>query len=162
VDVNNALNGEGPYSAERSGTLPSLSLLKLCFSGKYTQEELGKLLAGKGGMVSHLGTNNAKEVEDKALEGEQASSLIFEGMIYQTAKLIGEMSAVLSGKIDAIVLTGGMARSKYLCKAISEYTAHIAPLMVYPGEDEMAALAENAYAVISKEMQASSYCERPL
>lgn len=162
VDVNNALNGEGPYSAERSGTLPIISLLKLCFSGKYSREEMIKLLAGKGGMVSHLGTNNAKEVEDRALEGEKEFSLIFEGMIYQTAKTIGEMSAVLWGRVDAIVLTGGMARSKYLCKVISDYTSYIAPLMVYPGEDEMAALAENAFAVINREMSPSTYCERPL
>ncbi len=160
VDVNNALNGEGPYSAERSGTLPILSLLKLCFSGKYSREEMIKLLAGKGGMVSHLGTNNAKEVEGKALEGDKECHLIFEGMIYQTAKTIGEMSAVLWGRVDAIVLTGGMARSKYLCKAISDYTSFIAPLMVYPGEDEMAALAENAFAVLTKEMQTNIYCER--
>jgi butyrate kinase len=162
VDVNNALNGEGPYSAERSGTLPTISLMKLCFSGKYSREEVVKLLAGKGGMVSHLGTNNAKEVEDRALEGEKEFSLIFEGMIYQTAKTIGEMSAVLWGRVDAIVLTGGMARSKYLCKSISDYTSYIAPLMVYPGEDEMAALAENAFAVIRRETLASCYYERPL
>ncbi len=157
VDVNNALNGEGPYSAERSGSLPSLSLLKLCFSGKYTHQEMIKKLAGQGGMVSHLETNNAKTVEDKAMEGNAQYKLLFDGMIYQTAKLIGEMGAVLYGEVDAIVLTGGMARSKYLCKEIEEYTSRIAPTKVFPGEDEMAALAENAYAVITGEMKPGKY-----
>ena len=150
IDVNNALNGEGPYSAERSGTIPSLSLLKLCFSGKYSCDEMLKKLAGQGGMVSHLGTNNAKIVEDKAMEGDKDYQIVFDGMIYQTAKMIGEMSAVLSGEVDAIVLTGGMARSKYLCNEVKAYTSHIAQLMVYPGEDEMAALAENAFFIIQK------------
>ncbi len=159
VDVNNALNGEGPYSAERSGTLPSLSLLKLCFSGKYTKEEMMKKLAGQGGMVSHVNSNNAKTIEDKAMEGDKQHKLLFDGMIYQTAKIIGEMSAVLSGDVDAIVLTGGMARSKYLANEIGDYTSYIAPIKVFPGEDEMAALAENAFSVISGESEAFSYKE---
>lgn len=157
IDVNNALNGDGPFSAERSGTLPTGQLADICFSGQYNKEEMIKLLAGKGGMVSHLGTNNAKEVEDKAELGDESCLFITHAMIYQIAKTIGEMSCVLSGEVDAIVFTGGMAYSKMIIKQIEDYIAFIAPFLVYPGEDEMEALAVNIFRVLTGKVEAKVY-----
>jgi len=157
IDVNNALNGEGPMSAERSGSLPVLALAELCFSGKYTPAEIRKLIAGKGGMVSHLGTNNAKEVEERAEQGDPECKRIMDAMLYQMAKLIGEMSTVLQGKVDRIVYTGGMAYSKIIDKQLDEYVSYIAPSLIYPGEDEMEALALNIYHVITGEMKPNVY-----
>lgn len=157
VDVNNALNGDGPFSAERAGSLPTGQLAKLCFNGNFTKEEIKKRLAGNGGMVSHLGTNNAKEVEDRAEMGDKNCLFITHAMIYQIAKTIGEMSAVLSGNVDAIVFTGGMAYSKMIIKQIEEYVSFIAPFLVYPGEDEMEALAINIYRVLENQFIAKTY-----
>jgi len=157
VDVNNALNGDGPFSAERSGSLPTGQLAKLCFSGEFNKEEMKKKLAGKGGMVSHLGTNNAKEVEDKAEMGDEDCLFITHAMIYQIAKTIGEMSAVLCGKVDAVVFTGGMAYSKMIIKQIEDYISFIAPILVYPGEDEMEALAINVFRVLIGQIEAKKY-----
>lgn len=157
IDCNNALNGDGPMSAERSGSLPTLALADLCFSGKYTQAEIKKLNAGKGGMVSHLGTNNAKEVEERAEKGDPACMKVMDAMIYQMAKLIGEMSTVLEGKVDRIIYTGGMAYSKVIDKRLDEYISYIAPSLVYPGEDEMEALAVNIYNVLIGEMKPNVY-----
>jgi butyrate kinase len=157
IDVNNALNGEGPFSAERAGTLPTGQLAKMCFSGEFSKDEMKKKLGGKGGMVSHLGTNNAKEVEDLAEQGDARCLHITHAMIYQIAKTIGEMSAVLSGEVDAIVFTGGMAYSKMIIKQIEEYISFIAPFLVYPGEDEMEALAINIYRVLTGRFEAKNY-----
>jgi butyrate kinase len=157
IDVNNALNGEGPFSAERAGTLPTGQLANMCFSGEFTKDEMKKKLGGKGGMVSHLGTNNAKEVEDKAELGDEICLFITHAMIYQIAKTIGEMSAVLFGNVDAIVFTGGMAYSKMIIKQIEDYISYIAPFLVYPGEDEMEALAINIYRVLTGKFEAKIY-----
>lgn len=157
IDVNNASNGEGPFSAERAGTIPSWQLAKMCFSGEYTKDEIKKKLAGKGGMVSHIGTNNAKEVEDKAELGDEKCLFITHAMIYQIARTIGEMSTVLNGNVDAIVFTGGMAYSKMILKQIEEYVSFIAPFLVYPGEDEMEALAINVLHVLNHELEAKIY-----
>jgi butyrate kinase len=157
IDVNNALNGEGPFSAERAGTLPTGQLAKMCFCGEFSKEEMKKKLAGKGGMVSHLGTNNAKEVEDKAELGNEECLFITHAMIYQIAKTIGEMSSVLYGEVDAIVFTGGMAYSKLIIKQIEDYVMFIAPFLVYPGEDEMEALATNIYRVLIGQFSAKMY-----
>ena len=157
IDVNNALNGDGPFSAERAGSLPTLPLAKMCFSENYSKEEMKKKLAGKGGMVSHLQTNNAKEVEDRAEEGDNDCLFITQAMIYQIARVIGEMSAVLCGEVDAIVFTGGMAYSKMIIEQIESYISFIAPFLVYPGEDEMEALAVNIYRVLLGSTIAKNY-----
>lgn len=157
IDVNNALNGDGPFSAERAGSLPTLPLAKMCFSGKFTKEEMKKKLAGKGGMVSHLQTNNAKDVEDRAEKGDKECLLITQAVIYQIARTIGEMSTVLCGKVDAIVFTGGMAYSKMIIDQIESYISFIASFKIYPGEDEMEALAVNIYRVISGSAVAKTY-----
>lgn len=157
IDVNNALDGEGPYSPERSGGLPVGDLVKMCFSGKYTMEEIKKKITGKGGFVAYLGTNNTIEVAEAAVSGDEKAKLIFEGMGYQVAKEIGKSAAVLSGKVDAIILTGGIAHGKQVTSYIKERVEFIAPVVIYPGEDELLALAEGAVRVLKGEEEARIY-----
>lgn len=157
VDVNNGLNGEGPFSPERSGTLPAGQLIDICFSGKFTKAEINRMVLGEGGYVSYLGTNDAKEVEERAAAGDENAAFIQEALFYQTAKIIGEMATVLEGKVDAILLTGGMAYSVKLEKYIKQKAGFIAPVYVYPGEDELAALAMNALRVARCEEVVKEY-----
>ena len=152
VDVNNALDGEGPFSPERSGSLPVGDLAKLCFSGKYTHAEIKKMLTGQGGLVAYLGTNDGREVRRRIDEGDAQAKLVYEALAYQVAKEIGSMAAVLKGKVDAVLLTGGLAYDKdYLIARISERVSFIAPVVTMPGEDEMSALAEGALRVLRGE-----------
>lgn len=157
VDVNNALDGEGPFSPERAGGLPAEGLLKLCFSGKYTMDEIKKKMVGKGGLVAYLKTNDAREVEKMIEEGNKEAELIYRAMAYQIAKEIGNCAAVLCGQVDAIVLTGGIAHSKMLTGWIKERVEFISQVMIYPGEDEMSALAEGGLRVLRGEEKAKEY-----
>lgn len=157
IDVNNALDGEGPFSPERSGGVPVGDLVKLCYSGKYSIEDIKKKITGKGGFVAYLNTNNAIEVDKAAAAGDEKAKLIFEAMGYQVAKEIGKCSAVLCGKVDAIILTGGIAYGKAMVSYIKERVEFIAPVVVYPGEDELLALAEGALRVLKGEEQAKIY-----
>jgi len=157
IDVNNALNGEGPFSPERSGTLPSGQLIATCFSGKYTKSEVDRMVVGEGGYVSFMGTNNAQEVEKLAESGNETAQQYQEALFYQVAKLIGEMAVVLEGKVDGILLTGGMAFSKNLENYIRQKTGFIAPVFSYPGEDELEALAMNALRVARGEVEPKIY-----
>jgi len=143
VDVNNALNGDGPFSPERSGGLPAAQLAELCFSGLYTREEILTMITGKGGMVAYLGTNNFRDVCRKADEGDPESILIRDAAAYQIAKEIGSASTVLEGKVDAIILTGGMAYQEDHINRIKSMVGFIAKIVVYPGEDELKSLAFN-------------------
>jgi len=156
VDVNNALDA-GPFSPERSGTLPLTDLIELCYGGRFTKETFKKHLIGKGGLVSHLGTNSTIEVEKRIAAGDTHARLVSQAMAYQIAKEIGAMATVLHGQVDAIVLTGGVARWKELVAWIRERVAFIAPVQVYPGEDEMLALAEGALRVLRGEEEAKTY-----
>lgn len=151
VDVNNALDGDGPMSPERSGSLPVGGLTSLCFSGKHTLKEVQKMINGKGGLVAHLGTNDLREVEKRIEAGDEKAALVFEAMSLQISKEIGSCAAVLKGEVDAIVLTGGLAYSDKLCARIGSRVEFIAPILRYPGEDEMQALAEGAYRVLLSE-----------
>lgn len=157
VDVNNALNGDGPFAPERAGGLPTISLMDLCLSGKYTYEEMKKMLAGKGGLVSHLGTNSAIEVEKRIADNDEYARLVYEAMAYQVAKSVGEMATVLMGEVDAIVLTGGLANSDILVNWIQERVSFIAPVLVYAGEDEMRALALGVLRVLRGEEKEKTY-----
>jgi butyrate kinase len=157
VDVNQALDGEGPFSPERSGTLPVGALAKLCFSGEYTLEEIKKMITGKGGFVAYLGTNDAYEVEKLAESGNQKAKLIHDAMAYQVSKEIGAMATVLQGNVDAILLTGGIAHGKPFVDYVTEHVSFIAPVFVYPGEDEMKALVSNVLRVINKEIEVLEY-----
>lgn len=157
VDVNNALDGEGPFSPERTGGLPIGDLIKMCFSGKYTIEEVKKKITGKGGIVAYLDTNDAREVENRASAGDEKAKLVFEAMGYQVAKEIGKNAAVLCGKVDAIILTGGIAYSKKMVSYIEEMVDFIAPVVIYPGEDEPYALAMGGLRVLNGEEEAKEY-----
>ncbi len=142
IDVNNALSGDGPFSPERSGGLPIFSLIELCYSGKYSESELKKALVGGGGLTSYLGTSDAREVERRILAGDEKARLVYEAMAYQVAKEIGAAAAVLKGDVDAILLTGGLAYGERFVNWIVDRIGFIAPVYVYPGEDELTALAE--------------------
>lgn len=156
IDVNNGLDGDGPFSPERTGTLPLGDLITLCFSGEYTQEQVKKLLIGKGGLVSYFQTNDVREIEKKASTDKKAK-LILGAMAYQIAKEIGVCAAVLKGKVEAIALTGGLAYSKVLTENIIESVNFIAPVHIYPGEHEMEALAEGALRVLNGSEKAKEY-----
>ncbi len=157
VDVNQALDGEGPFSPERSGTLPSADLVRLCFSGKYTQKEILTMIKGKGGLAAFLGTNSAYEVEQRASAGDEYARFIFEAMAFQVAKAIGAMSTVLKGEVDGILITGGIAHGKWFVNQVIERVYKIGPVHVYPGEDEMRALAINGLMVLKGEIEVKEY-----
>ncbi|HOE05412.1 MAG TPA: butyrate kinase [Bacteroidales bacterium] len=157
VDVNNALNGEGPFSPERSGDLPSWQLAKLCLSGKYTEAEIKKMITGLGGFVAYVGTNDAYEIEKRCNEGDTKAQFYSDAMAYQVAKEIGAMATVLKGKVDGILLTGGIAYNKQFCGFIEDMTGFIGPVKTYPGEDEMLALAMNGLMVLRGEMEPKVY-----
>jgi len=160
IDVNNALDGDGPFSPERSGSLPVGQLIDLCFSGRYSQEEIYRMVVGEGGYVAYLGTNNAHEVRRRAESGDEMALFIEEALAYQVAKSIGEMAVALSGQVDAILLTGGMAHNDTLLGFIKKRVGFIAPVFVYPGEDELGALAMNALMVARGELIAKKYTPR--
>ncbi len=157
VDVSNGLDGEGPFTPERSGGLPSLGVIELCYSGKYSQEGMMRKLVGAGGLVAHLGTNDAVEVEKRIEAGDEHARLVYEAMAYQVAKEIGAYATVLSGDVDAIVLTGGLAHSRRIVGWISERVDFIAPVVVYPGENEMQALALACLRVLRGEETVKVY-----
>jgi len=157
IDVNNALNGDGPFSPERAGSIPNIALVELCFSGKHTKEEILKMLAGHGGFVSHLGTNSLIEANKMIEMGDSYALLVFEAMCYQIAKEIGMHAAVLKGDIDGIVLTGGLANSAKLVEKVKEYVSFIAPIFVYAGEHEMEALAKGVLRVARGEEKYKIY-----
>ena len=157
IDVNNALDGEGPFSPERSGTLPAGQLIDLCFSKKYQKDEIRRMVIGEGGYVAYLGTNDAMEVEKRAADGEELAIKIQDALGYQVAKAIGEMAVVLNGYVDAILLTGGLAYSKYLTRFITSKVEFISEVHVYPGEDELEALALNALRVATGEIEPLDY-----
>ncbi|MFZ7945172.1 butyrate kinase [Neobacillus sp. 19] len=160
VDVNNGLHGEGPLSPERAGTVPAGDLIALCYSGEYYREELMKKLVGQGGLIGYLGTSDAVNVEKRIEAGDQEAKLVYEAMAYQVAKEIGAASTVLSGKVDAIILTGGLAYGKGFVKSISDRINWIADIIVQPGEDELQALAEGALRVLRGEEAVKVYQEK--
>ena len=153
IDTNNGLNGDGPFSPERAGGLPSGQFAELCFSGNYTLEEVKKMLTGKGGMVAYLGTNNAVEIEARIEKGDREAELILSAMAYQVAKEIGSMYTVLYGEVDAIILTGGLAYGKIFVDQIIERVNKLAPVLVYAGEDEMQSLAFNGLMALKGEIE---------
>ena len=157
VDVNNALDGEGPFSPERAGSLPAKELVNLCFSGKYTQDEILKMISGKGGVFSHLGTTDMIEAEKMMNNGDEHAKLVINAMIYHIAKAIAEKGAVLCGKIDAILITGGIAYWQYMVDELKKRVDWMAPVHVYPGEDEMSALAENAFGALNGDIKVMKY-----
>lgn len=158
IDSNNSLYGDGPFSPERAGTLPNAALINMCFSGEYTKEEMLRLMTGKGGLTAYLGTNSGKIVEDKALAGDEKSREVYLAMAYQISKEVGAMGAAL-GEVDAIAITGSLARSPLLMDFIREHVSFIAPIYVVPGENEMEALAAGALRYLRGEEKAIQYAK---
>jgi butyrate kinase len=150
IDATNSRE-EGAFSTERSGSVPVVELVRLCFSGRYTQEQVETMLTREGGLTSYLGTRDLPEVERRIAEGDQYAGLVFRAMVYQISKEIGAMSCVLRGRVDAILLTGGMAHSQRLTSALQASVQWIAPVKIYAGEDELRALAEGVLRVIRHE-----------
>ncbi len=150
VDMCDA-RGEGPFSCERSGGVNSYLMMELAFSGKYTRDELKRKISSQSGLFGHLGTKDAREVEQRAQAGEAKAKLILDAMIYQTAKEIGAQSAALGGKVDKIIITGGIAYSPTIMKQLSDMVSFIAPVHIVPGEEELPALAQGALRVLNKE-----------
>ena len=156
VDVTNSME-EGSFGMDRAGGVPCMQLLKLAFSGKYEFKELKRKLFGEGGMYSYLGTKDFRDVEKRIINGDDEAILITDSMIYQIAKDVGAMATVLNGKVDAILITGGLAKSNWLVKNLRRRIEFIAPVHVYPGEDELRALTEGALRVLKGEEQAKIY-----
>lgn len=157
IDVNNALDGDGPFSPERAGTLPAGDLVALCFSGQYAHDDIKKMLCGKGGLVAHLGTTDGEALEARIAAGDVAVRKTVEAMAYHIAKEIGAAASVLYGQVDAIAVTGGLAHWTRLVNLIKARVRFIAPVRVYPGEDEIGALAQGALRVLAGEEAAKIY-----
>ena len=157
VDTQNALDGDGPFSPERSGSLPTGQLVSLCFSGKYTAGEVRKMLAGHGGLVAYTGSNDMRDLLKAAAEGDKEIAATVDAFHYQIGKEVGAMAAVMKGKVDQIILTGGIAYGQETVDAITDMVGWIAPITVYPGEDELLALAQGALRVLNGEEPARVY-----
>lgn len=157
IDVFNALDGDGAFSPERAGAVPSGALIKMCFSGKYTEKEVYKKIVGNGGFNAYMGTNDMREVENLVLKGDQKATEVRDAFVFQVAKDIGSMACVLNGKVDQIIFTGGIAYDKGVVNCLKEKTGWIAPITVYPGEDELLALAQGAMRVMNGEEKAMTY-----
>ena len=147
----------GGFSPERSGSIPMLEMLELCYSGEHTKMQMHKMIRGQGGMFAHLGTSNCQEIEKRIEDGDELAKKVFEAQAYQIAKTIGLLSIVLKGDCDAIILTGGLAHSKALTKLISEYVEFIAPVIIMPGENEMQALAQGGLRLLDSKEQIHEY-----
>ena len=157
IDVFNALDGEGAVSPERAGAVPSGALVKMCFSGKYTEKEVYSKIVGKGGFNAYLGTNDMRNVTKMANEGDAHAAEVKAAFIYQVAKDIGSMACVLEGKVDQIIVTGGIAYGAEVIEALKKMAGWIAPFTVYPGEDELLALAQGALRVLNGEESVKEY-----
>lgn len=157
VDVNDSVQGDGPFSSNRSGGLPVGPLIRLCFSGKYTEKELIERVTSQSGIIAHIGTNQMEIVEKNALAGNEKSKLILDAMCYQVAKSIGAAAAVLEGKVDAVILTGGIIKGKYTAEEIARRVSFIAKVIFYPGEEEMKALTNGVLRVLRGEEKAKIY-----
>ena len=157
VDVNNALDGDGPFSPERSGAIPIGDLARICYSGSVSHEELKKKIKGNGGLQSYLGTNDGRVVKKMIDSGDEMALLVYQAMAYQVAKEIGSCATVLKGEVDAVIITGGLAYDELFTSWIIERVEFIAPILIYPGEAEMTALAEGGLRVLRKEEDAREY-----
>ncbi len=157
IDVNQGYDGEGPVAPLRSGTLPAGDLVRLCFSGEYEKEQVLKMLTGEGGLFAWFGTMSTIEIEQMALSGNKQAKLVFSAMAYQVAKHIGSMFAVLEGKVDAILISGGIANSKYFTDMVLKRVRDIAPVHVFPGSDEIEALGMNGLMALKGEIDIQDY-----
>lgn len=157
IDVNNAFDGEGPFSPERAGSLPPGSLIDLCYSRRYTREQLKRRISGNAGLAAHLGTTDVRAIVKSIEEGDTKAELVLNGMIYQVAKAIGSAAVTLYGRVDAILLTGGVSFSEYVVDRVRSRVEFLAPVYIYPGENEMLALAANGLGALRGELPIKEY-----
>ena len=157
IDTTDSLGGDGPITPERAGTVPAFPIVEMCFSGKYTKEQIKKMLVGEGGAMAYFGTKDFREIASRAAGGDSQASLFLRGYCASVAKYIGYFSTDVSGKVDAIILTGGIANNKDITDEIASRVGFIAPVVIYPGENELASLAENGYGIISGEFRVRQY-----
>jgi butyrate kinase len=157
IDVNDALSGEGPFTPERTGLIPAIPLINMCFSGEYTEKEMIEKITRSGGMKAYLGTSDLRDVQKMINDGDEFAALVLDSMAYQVSKEIGAMAAVLEGLVDAIILTGGLAHSTRFTGAIKQRVDKLAPVYVFPGEEEILALVGGVYRVLKGEEAAAQY-----
>ena len=160
IDVNDSLGGDGPISPDRAGSVPGFQLVDMCFSGEYTKDQIKKKLVGRGGAVAYFGTNDFRELVAKAQAGDKECETFIKGYCISFAKYIGAVATVVCGKVDAIVLTGGIAYSEYIASDIKDRVSFIAPVHIYPGENELESLAENGYGILAGEFEIKEYCSK--
>ncbi len=161
IDVNAALGGDGPFTPERAGGVPPLPLIDMCYSGKFTYEEMYAKIVSQAGLTGYLGTNDGRDISQRIQNGDKKAALVFEAMAYQIAKEIGAYAVSLKGNVDAIILTGGIAHQSILCDWIVERVCFITEnIVIYPGEDEMQALAEGAYLGLTGKLPIKEYTEK--
>lgn len=157
IDVNNALDGEGPFSTERAGTMPAGQLVELCFSGRYSKRQIMKMIHGRGGMTAYLGNNDMITISAEAEKGEEPYKTLLDAMVYTIAKQIGAMYVAMQGKVDCIILTGGIAHSRYCMDLLKARIDYLAPITVTPGENEIESLAYNAFGALRGELVVKEY-----
>ena len=157
IDVNNALDGEGPFSTERAGTMPAGQLVELCFSGRYSKLQIMKMIHGRGGMTAYLGNNDMITISAEAEKGEEPYKTLLDAMVYTIAKQIGAMYVAMQGKVDCIILTGGIAHSRYCMDLLKARIDYLAPITVTPGENEIESLAYNAFGALRGELVVKEY-----
>ena len=157
ADVNNALNGEGPFSTERAGTLPASDLVDLCMDGNRSKKQIMSMIHGKGGLTAYLGTNDMITISRMAEEGEQPAKDVLEAMLYTVAKQIGAMTVTMKGHTDAIIITGGIAHSSYCMQRMKEWVGWIAPITIIPGENEILSMAYNALGALNGQLTVKEY-----
>jgi butyrate kinase len=162
ADSSDVINGDGPMAPTRAGAIPATAIIKMCFSGKYTEREMYDRITKTGGLVDHLGTSDVTEVLKRIRNKDGYAKIVYDAMIYQIAKNIGAYATVLKGRVDAILLTGGIAHDDYLVDRITDRVKYIAPVVVYAGEFEMEALAAGALRVLTGQEQAKTYTGRPV
>ncbi|MFH1153677.1 MAG: butyrate kinase [Pseudomonadota bacterium] len=162
VDSTDVINGDGPMAPTRAGALPAMAVIRMCFSGRYTEAGMYRLITKSGGLVDHLGTADAREIRERMGQGDRHAGRIYDAMAYQVAKSIGAYATVLRGEVDGILLTGGMAHDTYLTNAIAERVSYIAPVRVFPGEFEMEALASGALRVLTGQEEPKTYTGIPV
>ena len=157
IDCNDALGGDGPISTERAGSVPGFPLVEKCFSGKYTREQVRKRLAGRGGAIAYFNTNDFREIIAMAKDGNEEADVFIKGYCLSAAKYVASLAATACGKVDAIILTGGVCHSDVITGQIIERVSFIAPVVVYPGEDELESLAENGYGILAGKFEIKEY-----
>ena len=157
IECSDALSGDGPFSPSRAGMLPTASLVKLCYSGQYTEAEMLRKINGHSGLTAHLGTNDVREVERRIAEGDEHARLVLDAMIYSTARWMASLAPATDGHVDAIILTGAIANSRYVTDSLCHKLSYLAPVFVYPGEDELTALAMNVIRAIRGEQEIKIY-----